>query len=112
MQHLFWIVPCQLAGRSGPDRNLWNLSELRDAGFGAVLSVNDGLCCLPRDFEQLQVAYACIPLSPNAPPRPGDLEHCVAALPLAYAFVAQHLKLGCKVLVHCSGKDRTAMFFG
>lgn len=59
------------------------------------------------------MAYACIPLSPNAPPRPGDLEHCLSALPLAYAFVTEQLAQNQKVLVHCSsGKDRTGLFFG
>ena len=113
MKHLFWLVSKELAGRSGPDRNPWDLRQLQAEGFGAVLSVNDGLLCHAQDFEQSRIAYACVPLSPNAPPRPGDLEHCVAALPVAYAFVAEHLEQDQKVLVHCSsGKDRTGLFFG
>ena len=113
MQHLFWLVPDLLAGRSGPDRQPWDLGQLEAAGFRAVLSVNDGLLCHAEDFERRQVAYACVPLSANAPPRPGDLEHCRSALPLAYTFVAEHLAQGRKVLVHCSsGKDRTGLFFG
>jgi hypothetical protein len=113
MQHLFWVVPNLLAGRAGPDRQSWDLSQLRIAGFGAVLSVNDGVLCHPEDFRQLQIAYSCVPLSPNAPPRPGDLDHCIFALPAAYTFVAKHLAQERKVLVHCSsGKDRTGLFFG
>lgn len=113
MQHVFWVVPNLLAGRSGPDRQPWSLSELRGAGIGAVLSVNDGVLCHLQDFERREMAYACIPLSPNAPPRPGDLEHCLSALPVAYTFVTGQLEKGCRVLVHCSsGKDRTGLFFG
>ncbi|MGO1894187.1 MAG: dual specificity protein phosphatase family protein, partial [Luteimonas sp.] len=112
MQHLFWVVENKLAGRPGPDRKPWSLAQLRAAGFGAVLSVNDGLLCHPQDFEQRQMAYACVPLSPNAPPCSGDLDRCISALPHAYTFVAEHLTRGHRVLVHCSsGKDRTGLFF-
>lgn len=113
MQQLFWLVPDLIAGRTGPDRSPWNLRELRASGFEAVLSVNDGRLCHPEDFHQLGMDYACIPLSSNAPPRPGDLEHCLRVLPQAYAFLAKHLDRKRKVLVHCSsGKDRTGLILG
>jgi hypothetical protein len=111
MQHVFWMIQNQLAGRCGPDRQPWNLADLQAAGFGAILSLNDGLLCHPEDFGRIGLAYACIPLSPNAPPCTGDLDHCVSALPAAYLFVADHLAKGQSVLVHCSsGKDRTGLF--
>ncbi|HTG35490.1 MAG TPA: protein phosphatase [Thermoanaerobaculia bacterium] len=111
MQHLFWLVPRVLVGRSGPTKDLWNLQHLRDAGIGAVLSVNDGALCHPEDFEKVGLLYRCLALSPNAPPQPGDLEHCVAVLPDAYAFVLANEEQGLATLVHChSGKDRTALF--
>jgi len=111
MQHVFWMIKDELAGRCGPDRQPWNITDLQTAGFGGVLSVNDGLLCHPEDFERAGIAYACVPLSPNAPPCPGDLAHCVAALPVAYSFVAKNLAEGRRVLVHCSsGKDRTGLF--
>ena len=111
MKHVFWLKPGALAGRSGPDLNPWNAGELRDSGFGAVLSVNDGAACHVEDFNALGMAYRCIPLSDNAPPRDGDLEHCLAALPRAYAYVRGALAAERPVLVHCtSGKDRTGLF--
>ena len=46
-----------------------------------------------------------------APPRPGDLETCTAALPLALRFATDAIDAGRSVLVHCqAGKDRTGMF--
>ena len=107
MQHIFWLIPKILAGRSGPTKDPWNLRHLRQA----VLSVNDGALCHPDEFEQAGLSYRCMALSPNAPPRPGDLEHCVAVLPEAYEFVLGNEQLGIATLVHChSGKDRTGLF--
>ena len=111
MKHLFWLIPDRLAGRPGPDRAPWNLASTRDAGIGAVLSVNDGLLCHPDDFRAHGISYACIPLSDNAPPQPGDEEACLRALPAAGAFVQQQLSSSRITVVHCSsGKDRTGLF--
>lgn len=107
----FWLIPRTLAGRAGPDRAPWRLELLRSAGIGAVLSVNDGLLCHPQDFRAQHIAYACVPLSPNAPPQPGDEEACLKALPLAYSFVQEQVSKGRATMVHCSsGKDRTGLF--
>ena len=57
------------------------------------------------------MSYRCIPLAANAPPRDGDLELCVARLPLAYEYVSNEIESGNSVLVHCrQGKDRTGLF--
>ena len=78
---------------------------------GAVLSVNDGAGCHAEEFRALGISYRCIPLSDNAPPREGDVEHCLDALPLAYDYVREELDRKRTVLVHCrSGKDRTGLF--
>ncbi len=111
MQSLFWLVPDRLAGRPGPDRAPWNLATLRDAGIGAVLSVNDGILCHRDDFRGCGLAHACIPLSDNAPPQPGDDDTCLRALPSGYDFVREQLTGGRATIVHCSsGKDRTGLF--
>jgi protein-tyrosine phosphatase len=111
MRHVFWFSPGKLAGRSGPSKDPWNLPELKNAGFGAVLSVNDGDLCHPEDFERSSLSYLCVPLSPNAPPRAGDLEHCLTALPVALDYVRSNERMGVATLVHChSGKDRTGLF--
>ena len=55
--------------------------------------------------------YRCLPLSPNAPPQPGDLERCRSMLPKALNFVDEMGRTGKATLVHCtSGKDRTGLF--
>lgn len=111
MQNLFWLIPGKLAGRPGPDRAPWKPAALRDAGIGAVLSVNDGLLCHPADFRACGIAYSCVPLSDNAPPQPGDDATCLRALPTAHAFVKEHVANGTMTVVHCSsGKDRTGLF--
>ena len=111
MKHVFWLVPNRLAGRCGPNERPWSLAQLRDSGIGAILSVNDGELCHPDAFAREDLAYACIPLSNNAPPFAGDLEHCLKALPAAFAFALDHLLRDIPVLVHCAaGKDRTGLF--
>jgi protein-tyrosine phosphatase len=111
MDHVFWLKPGILAGRSGPDKHHWRARELHDGGIRAILSVNDGAVCHPEDFVALGMSYCCQPLSDNAPPRDGDVEHCLAVLPLAYEYVRGELDSQRPVLVHCrSGKDRTGLF--
>jgi protein-tyrosine phosphatase len=111
MEHVFWVVPNLLAGRCGPDDQPWRLDHLRQSGFGAVLSVNDGELCRPEDFARQGLVYACIPLSSNAPPGDGDLEHCLRVLPAALSFAEENISQHIPVLVHCSaGKDRTGLF--
>ncbi|MEY4729479.1 MAG: hypothetical protein RL020_637 [Pseudomonadota bacterium] len=111
MRHIFWLEPGILAGRAGPNREPWNLAELRSAGIGAVLSVNDGELCRAEDFVDVGIEYRCMPLSENAPPLAGDKAHCIEVLPHAYAFVKAKIASGTAILVHCSsGKDRTGLF--
>lgn len=111
MEHVFWLLPDRLAGRSGPDLHPWDLTELAAGGVHAVLSVNDGALCHRGDFERLGLGYECVPLSEDAPPRPGDRDLCLSRLPVAFEFADTYVSSGRAVLVHCrSGKDRTGMF--
>lgn len=111
MKHIFWLVADQLCGRSGPNHEPWNASELQAAGIGAVLSVNHAESVYAEDFRAVDMSYRCIPLAANAPPRDGDLELCMARLPLAYEYALNEIESGNPVLVHCRhGKDRTGLF--
>lgn len=111
MQHLFWLVAGELCGRVGPNTQAWQAQQLKDAGVGALLSVNNADSVYPEDFESIGMSYRCIPLASNAPPRPGDLELCLERLPQAYAFARDEIESDRALLVHCrSGKDRTGLF--
>jgi protein-tyrosine phosphatase len=111
LDKVFWVIPGRLAGRSGPDRDPWDLPALRAGGIRAVLSVNDGELCSAGDFAAHGIDYACVPFSTNTPPLPGDDRICLDALPKAHAFTAVQLAAGRPVLVHCTaGKDRTGLF--
>ena len=109
MEHVFWLEKGKIAGRTGPNSNSWNPGDFVDNGFSAIISVNDGELCHIEDIENAGLAYECIPMSENAPPRPGDKEKCLNNLPRAYKFIKSHLRNG-SVLIHCrSGKDRTGL---
>jgi hypothetical protein len=113
VNHVFWVVPRLLAGRCGPDEQPWQLDRLRKAGIGAVLSVNDGELCYPEDFAEHGLAYACIPLSRNAPPQLGDLERCQDALRSAPSFAkgTSAAASGARSL-HCGqGQNRVVMAY-
>jgi protein-tyrosine phosphatase len=111
MEQVFWVIPERLGGRPGPDRVPWDAAALRAGGIGAVLSLNDGVLCHLEDFKAHDINYACMPLSDNAPPRPGDDQICLKVLPRAYEFVIERMNRQRGVLVHCSsGKDRTGLF--
>jgi protein-tyrosine phosphatase len=111
MRNVFWLRPCIIGGRTGPNKDIWDPKELASGGIGAIVSVNDGELVHPEELAAAGIDYKCVPLSDAAPPQPGDLEICAAALPEALEFVVKSIKLGRSVLVHCrSGKDRTGMF--
>lgn len=111
MQHVFWLIPGELCGRPGPNHQPWRAQDLKDAGVGALLSVNGADSVYTDEFEAIGMPWRCIPLASNAPPRPGDLELCCERLPLAYAWARAEIESGRPVLVHCrQGKDRTGLF--
>jgi len=109
MNHTFWLEPNRIAGRSGPNKDPWDLTEIAAAGFKGILSVNNGEAVHETLVRQLGMDYAHTPLADNAPPREGDTAKCLAALPRILSFIDQTLHRG-PVLIHCrSGKDRTGL---
>lgn len=111
MRNVFWLREGVIGGRSGPNLDPWNPVELAKSGIGAVLSVNDGELVHATDLADAGIDYKCVALSDAAPPRPGDIETCVEALPKALEFAQGAIESRRAVLVHCrSGKDRTGLF--
>ena len=92
MRNVFWLRPSIIGGRTGPNKDIWNPKELADGGVGAIVSVNDGELVHPEELAAVGIDYKCVPLSDAAPPHPGDLELCAAALPEALEFA---LKMKC-----------------
>lgn len=111
MRNVFWLRPGVIAGRTGPNKDLWDPHELAEGGIGAIISVNGGDSVYPQELAAAGLHYKCVPLSDSAPPMPGDLEICALALPAALEFACESIGANRSVLVHCrSGKDRTGMF--
>ncbi len=109
MEHVFWLKEGKVAGRSGPNTNVWDLNEFKASGFAAILSVNDGEAVHESMVSNLGIVYSNIPMSSNAPARDGDKEFCLENIPKAMDFIRENLMTG-PVLIHCrSGKDRTGM---
>ena len=109
MQHIFWLREGKIAGRSGPNTDVWDLEEIKAGGIAAILSVNNGEAIHETLLSSLGIAYANIPMSSNAPARGGDKEICLENIPKAMDFIRENLLRG-PVLIHCrAGKDRTGM---
>ena len=109
MRNVFWLKQGVIAGRTGPNMDIWNLEEISSFGFSAILSVNDGEAVHETMISSLGMQYANIPMSANAPVINGDKEYCLENIPKAMEFIRINRQNG-PVLVHCrSGKDRTGM---
>lgn len=110
MEHLFWLEPGQIAGRSGPNKDPWTTDELQQAGISTVLSLNDAADVDPTALAQAGIHHHHVALPGEIPPRAEDEEACMLRLPQALARLNPALKQGERVLIHCrSGKDRTGM---
>lgn len=110
MKQLFWLVDGVLAGRSGPNKDSWDLAELKASGIGAIMSLNDGEGVDKAQLEALDIRYICTPLSRNIPPQEGDVDIYTEQAPKALAFIRQCEDDNIPVLIHCrSGKDRTGI---
>ena len=109
MNNIFWLRDGILAGRSGPNRDCWDLQAIKAAGFSAILSVNNAEGVDQSTIDDLKMAYLNVPLPANIPPERDDGKHCLIGLPKALGFIQKYIASG-PVLVHCrSGKDRTGM---
>ncbi len=51
LRHIFWLEAGKVAGRTGPNKNLWVTAEFARAGFSAIISVNNADLCHVDDIE-------------------------------------------------------------
>ena len=110
MQQVFWLRPGLIAGRPGPVYYPWRPEELAAGGIGAVLTVNNAQSVYPEDFKAADIDHAWLPMEDNAPPLPGDFEHCLDMLPRTLNFIRAMHAQNRAVLIHCTaGKDRTGL---
>lgn len=110
MKHIFWLVDGQIAGRSGPNKDAWDLAELKQAGFGAIASLNNGEGCDTVAMAELGFKHKVFNLPDNIPPKPQDLTVCAEILPQVLAFIRECESANVPVLLHCrSGINRTEM---
>ena len=110
MDRVFWLEKGKVAGRSGPNKDAWDLNKIKAMGIDAILSVNYGEDVNIDAIKALGMDYACVPLSEFIPPREGDVEKCLAGLPQALAYIRRAHAANKTVLIHCrSGKDRTGL---
>jgi predicted protein tyrosine phosphatase len=109
MDYVYWVLPGLLAGRPGPDEFPWDLRELRRAGFGAILSLHAGGID-PAEIGWHGFAHLLLPLPYPVPPSSEDTAIYRQRLPVALAFIGQHVDAGRPTLVHChAGRDRTGV---
>ena len=66
MKHIFWLREGKIAGRSGPNSDIWDLNEIKASGFTSILSVNNGEAVHESMLSNLEIAYSNIPMSSNA----------------------------------------------
>ncbi|WP_137221812.1 dual specificity protein phosphatase family protein [Shewanella sp. MEBiC00475] len=110
MKHIFWLVDGQVAGRSGPNKDAWDLAEFKQAGFGAIASLNNAEGCDTEDMAALGLRHKVFNLPDNIPPKPQDLAICAEILPQVLAFIRECELEQKPVLLHCrSGVNRTEM---
>lgn len=109
MQHVFWLIPDRLAGRTGPVKAPWRAEELRAAGFDLVLNLSE----TSPDETALRAAGLAShwePLPTDVPATARAEAACVDAVPRALAVVLRELSAGRRVMVHCyAGQDRTGL---
>jgi len=109
MKYVYWAIPGVLAGRPGPDEREWDLRELKEAGFGAILSLHD--CGVGmNDIDKYGFVHKLLPLPCSVPPTIDEFYTYQKLLPEALAFINRNVTAGIPTLVHCHvGRDRTGV---
>ncbi|MBN1262417.1 MAG: dual specificity protein phosphatase family protein [Anaerolineae bacterium] len=106
MQHVYWVIDGQLAGRPGPQLHPWIPSELYAGGIRAIVSLhkeNNIEDLTVEGFVHHRAAFPPLLLTSKGLQKAFIHE----ALPI-WEFIARQIETGKPTLVHCyAGKDRT-----
>ncbi|MEE3718270.1 dual specificity protein phosphatase family protein [Tumidithrix elongata RA019] len=99
--NLWWVIPNQVAGVRKPTAE--EISLLKDAGIGAIVSVMDDSANLDL-YEQLEMPFLWLPVK-------GGTSPSIAQIGSLRQFVEHQNNLGHGVAIHCtSGRRRTGTF--
>jgi protein-tyrosine phosphatase len=97
-ENLWWVIPNQLAGVRKPIAE--ELTELQNAGIGAIVSVMDDSANLDL-YQQVDIPYLWLPTKGGTPPSREQIQEL-------QTFVDSQNRLGHAVAVHCTnGRRRT-----
>jgi len=110
MRYVYWVLPGLLAGRPGPDCDPWDLDELWQAGFRALVTLDrrrvDPEAVRRVGFAHQYYERADLPdiVLRTLTAQLGFLE----AIEPALTFIRQQVTASRPTLVHCwAGRDRT-----
>jgi protein-tyrosine phosphatase len=109
MRYIYWAIPDILAGRPGPCGIDWDLREIKEAGFGAILSLHNSPVGL-NDIYKYGLEHKLLPLPNTVPPSIDDFYTYQQFLPEALSFIHRNVTAGIPMIVHChAGNDRTGV---
>lgn len=112
MDSVFWIIEGSLCGRPGPAEAPWDIEELKEAGVGSIVSLDQD------NVDHLAIVAAGIDhrsfeLPDSIPPTEEDAKLWQNVLPEALNHIREYLSKHETVMVHChAGKDRTGILLG
>ncbi len=106
MDHVYWVIEGQLAGRPGPTRASWDLEALHAGGIRAIVSLAADVDVPP--LEKQGFAHYRAQLPPMLLTSEGLQKAFIHEVLPVWRFIQTQLEADRPTLVHCyAGNDRT-----